>query len=93
VIESVPFNIVGPGKISTVAVVDESVNSTSVLQITAGSDVEQIMFVEVALTAPVPGTKFVPVTPTVNPADPPVRLPTAVTALIVGPATIAMVPA
>jgi len=93
VIVSVPFNIVAPGRISTVAVVVESVGSTTVLQVTAGSDVVQTMFVSVLPIAPLPTTKFVPVTPTVNPAEPAVRLPTEVTALIVGPARIAMVPA
>ena len=52
----------------------------------------QTMFVSGLLTGPLPITKFVPVTPTVNPAEPAVRLPTAVTAQIVGPATIAIVP-
>ena len=92
-IESVPFNIVGRGSDLTVAVVDVSVGSSSVLHVTAGSDVVQIMFASVLFVVPSPTTKFVPVTPTVNPADPAVRLPTEVTALIVGPATIAIVPA
>jgi hypothetical protein len=77
-----------PGKTLTVAVVDVSVTVSSTVQVTAGSDVEQLMFGVV----PLPTTKFVPVTPTVKPSELAVRLPTAVTAEMVGPATIAMVP-
>jgi hypothetical protein len=89
VIESVPFNIVGVGVRVTVAVVVESVTVASTVQVTAGSEATQLMLGVV----PLPTTKFVPVTPTVNPTDPAVRLPTAVTELIVGPARIAIVPA
>jgi hypothetical protein len=89
VIESVPFSIDAVGVMVTVAVVDVSVRgSGSTTQLTFGSDVVHDMFA----TPPLGITKFVPVTPIVNPEDPAVRFPTAVTAVTVGPATIAMVP-
>ncbi len=90
VIESVPLSIAAPGVIVTVAVVEVSVTVSSTAQVTAGSDVEQPMLGSPGV--PLPTTKFVPVTPIVKGPPAALRSPTAVTAVIVGPATIAIVP-
>ena len=78
--------------IVTVAVVDVSVRLVE--RVTRDGRVGgRAAHVRVGAVIPSPTTKFVPVTPIVNPADQRSGCQLTVTAVIVGPATIAIVPA